>query len=86
MGSTVEKVVSLPHELTRRMLGTDELNICEFPLASTGRDKGDSDNTLVFEDKIFDEGSQQYVERKLIVTASQAFGLPTPPTTMCFWF
>ncbi len=78
MGSTVEKVVSLPQELTRRMLGTDELNICEFPLASTGRDKGDSDNTLVFEDKIFDEGSQQYVERKLIVTASQAFGLPTP--------
>lgn len=60
------------------MLGTDELNICEFPLASTGRDKSDSRNTLVFEDKIFDEGSQQYVERKLIVTASQAFGLPTP--------
>lgn len=60
------------------MLGTDELNICEFPLASAGRDRGDSSNTLFFEDKIFDEGSQQHIERKLIVTASQAFGLPTP--------
>ena len=78
MTSKDEKVVSLPKGLTHRMLGTDELNICEFPLASAGRDRGDSSNTLFFEDKIFDEGSQQHIERKLIVTASQAFGLPTP--------
>ncbi len=78
MTSKDEKVVSLPKGLTHRMLGTDELNICEFPLASAGRERGDSSNTLFFEDKIFDEGSQQHIERKLIVTASQAFGLPTP--------
>jgi Replication initiator protein A len=78
MASKDKQVVSLPEGLTHRMLGTDELNICEFPLASAGRIKGDSSNTIFFEDKIFDEGSQQHVERKLIITASQTFGLPTP--------
>jgi hypothetical protein len=75
---TAEKVVSLPRERSSRVLGTDELNICEFPLTSNGRATGKGENTLVFEDEIFDEGTKQPVHRKLIVSASESFGLPTP--------
>ncbi len=39
MGEPAEKVISLPQALTGRMLGTDELNICEFPLATTGENE-----------------------------------------------
>lgn len=78
MEQAAQKIISLPRERSLRTLGTDELNICEFPLASTGRGKSSHENTLVFEDKIFDEGSQQPVHRKLIVSASETFGLPTP--------
>jgi plasmid replication initiation protein len=73
-----KKIVSLSQELSNRTLGTDELNICEFPLTSTGRAASQHENTLVFEDEIYDEGSQESVRRKLMVSASEAFGLPTP--------
>jgi hypothetical protein len=73
-----EKVISLPRERSSRTFGTDELNICEFPLYSTGRGNSPHENTLVFEDRIFDEGTQEPVHRKLMVSASEAFGLPTP--------
>jgi len=73
-----KKIVSLSRELSNRTFGTDELNICEFPLSTTGRAASQHENTLVFEDEIFDEGSQQPVKRKLMVSASEAFGLPTP--------
>ena len=59
------------------MLGTDELNICEFPIASSSRSGSDQGNTISFQDRIFDEGAQQYVDRNLKVIASDAFGLPT---------
>lgn len=72
-----KQLISLPLERSARTLGTDELNICEFPLTSTGR-AGSPGNTLVFEDDIYDEGSQQSVHRKLVVSSSEAFGLPTP--------
>jgi len=75
---TADTLISLPLERSGRILGTDELNICEFPLTSTGRGSAHGDNTLIFEDDIFDEGSKQTVHRKLIVSASEAFGLPTP--------
>lgn len=78
MKEAAEKIISLPRERSSRTLGTDELNICEFPLTSTGRGNSKHENTLVFEDDIFDEGSQQPVHRKLMVSASEAFGLPTP--------
>src|SRR5581483_6784353 len=70
--------ISLPRERSSRTFGTDELNICEFPLYSTGRGNSPHENTLVFEDRIFDEGTQEPVHRKLMVSASEAFGLPTP--------
>lgn len=78
MKQAPQNLISLPLERSARVLGTDELNICEFPLTSTGRAASAGQNTLVFEDQIYDEGTKQPVHRKLIVTASQAFGLPTP--------
>lgn len=59
------------------LLGTDELNLCEFPLVAYGS-RAAEDRTLTFEDDIYDEGNRQLVHRKLIVSASDAFGLPTP--------
>lgn len=63
---------------SNRALGTDELNLAEFPLAACGHRTNPEQRSLAFEDEIFDEGNQQLVQRKLIVSASDAFGLPTP--------
>ncbi|QDT52790.1 Replication initiator protein A [Caulifigura coniformis] len=63
---------------SNRTLGTDELNLAEFPLAACGHRTNPNQKTLTFEDEIFDEGNQQLVHRKLIISASDAFGLPTP--------
>lgn len=78
MEETAEKVISRPLERSSRTFGTDELNICEFPLASPGRAASPHENTLVFEDHIRNKGSGENVHRKLMVSASEAFGLPTP--------
>jgi hypothetical protein len=59
-------------------IGSDELNLAEFPLATFDRRVNPKQKTLVFEDDIFDEGARQRVHRKLVISASDAFGLPTP--------
>ncbi len=59
-------------------LGADELNVAEFPLAAITHRLDSDVRTLTFEDKIFDEGNQQPVHRKLVISASDHFGLPTP--------
>ncbi|MBX7165931.1 MAG: replication initiator protein A [Pirellulales bacterium] len=59
-------------------LGTDELNVAEFPLAAIAHRVDRDVKTLSFEDQIFDEGHQKTVQRKLIISASDHFGLPTP--------
>ncbi len=59
-------------------LGVDELNLAEFPLAACGYKVSPEQKTLIFEDTIFDEGQRQAVKRKLIIAASEAWGLPTP--------
>jgi len=71
-------LVFLPLERLSRNIGTDDLNICEFPLFSMGRAATKGQTTLVFEDQITDHGKREPVHRKVIVTASEAFGLPTP--------
>lgn len=73
-----EQIESISLEESNRALGTDELNLSEFPLAACGHRTNSPQKSLVFEDEIFDEGNQQLVQRKLIVSASDAFGLPTP--------
>jgi len=73
-----KRIMLLPLERSSRSLGTDELNICEFPLASTGRAASKGQTSLVFEDEIKDRGTGEMVKRKLIVLATKEFGLPTP--------
>lgn len=69
---------SIPERIATRRIGSDELNLAEFPLAGTGREKSETGSSLFFKDRIFDEGAKAYVDRELIVTASEHFGLPTP--------
>ncbi len=57
--------------------GRDALNLVEFPLALlSDRVRGDA-KTLTFEDSIWDKGQRRLVARRLIITASDRFGLPT---------
>lgn len=60
-----------------RSLGTDELNLCEFPLASLSTRTEPGQTTLEFEDSVFDSSAKTTVHRTLLVTGSEHFGLPT---------
>lgn len=60
-----------------RTLGTDELNLAEFPLSVLTSRPDPEQNTLVFKDDIFDKGAGKTVNRSLVITGSSHFGLPT---------
>ena len=53
----------------------DELNFAEFPLASLGGRS--STESLVFEDQVYDRGASKLVTRRLTVSPSSEYGLPT---------
>jgi len=55
----------------------DELNFAEFPLASLTTTIPKGQKTLEFTDEIFDKARNERVTRKLTITASDKFGLPT---------
>ena len=55
----------------------DELNFAEFPLAALTDQVPKGQKTLEFTDSIFDSGRKQMVTRKLTISASDRFGLPT---------
>ncbi|MDZ4852073.1 MAG: replication initiator protein A [Pirellulaceae bacterium] len=55
----------------------DELNLAEFPLASIADRHLDGRKTLVFEEPIYDRNERKYVQRRLTVSGSDRFGLPT---------
>src|SRR3954471_19290365 len=60
------------------VLGRDEMNFAEFPLALL-TDRAPSDlKTLEAEDQIYDERKGQLVSRKLTITSSDKYGLTTP--------
>jgi hypothetical protein len=58
-------------------MGRDELNLVEFPLAMLADRVPQGCKTLVFEDRIWDRGQRQHVARRLTISASDKFGLPT---------
>ncbi len=60
---------------TRR--GCDELNFAEFPLASLSH-RSEGQDFLTFSDTIFDQGRREPVTRKLTISPSARYGLPTP--------
>lgn len=55
----------------------DELNFAEFPLASVSTSLPKDQKTLEFTDEIFDKARNQRITRKLTITASDKYGLPT---------
>lgn len=57
--------------------GRDELNLAEFPLAAIADRVPDNQKTLVFEDEIFDAGQAKMITRRLTISASDKYGLPT---------
>lgn len=57
--------------------GKDELNFAEFPLGIIAKRADAAQKTLVFEDTIHDRDTGRPVRRKLTITGTDAFGLPT---------
>ncbi len=57
--------------------GIDELNLAEFPLASIAERRLDGRKTVVFEEPLFDRVEGKYVSRRLTISGSDRFGLPT---------
>lgn len=57
--------------------GRDELNLAEFPLALLADRSPTGLKTLVFEDRIWDKGRGEKVTRRLVIAASEQYGLPT---------
>lgn len=55
----------------------DEMNFAEFPLAALDDRISGNQKTLVFTDQIFDRGRNAPVTRKLTISASDEYGLPT---------
>jgi hypothetical protein len=77
--ATREATVPKPHR--PRDCGTDELNLAEFPLAAVTHRPAPHQKTLEFEDHIFDEGAKQNIHRRVIISGSDRYGLPTPLDT-----
>ena len=57
--------------------GRDELNLAEFPITLLSDRVPKGLKTLTFEDQVFDQQAGETVTRKLTVTGSDAYGLPT---------
>jgi len=57
--------------------GRDELNLAEFPLASISERFLDGTKTVVFEDTVWDEQKRARLPRKLTISGSDLYGLPT---------
>ena len=58
-------------------MGRDEMNLAEFPLATLADKAPRGCKTLAFADRIWDPGQRKYVARRLTITASDKYGLPT---------
>jgi hypothetical protein len=57
--------------------GRDELNLAEFPIASLASRPSTNQKTLHFEDTVWDKGLNRQVTRRLTISASDLYGLPT---------
>lgn len=58
-------------------LGKDELNLAEFPIALVTDRVPAGQQTIKFEDQVYDDRKGQLVTRRLTITASEEYGLPT---------
>ena len=55
----------------------DELNLAEFGLASVGERHLDGKKTVIFEDTVWDKELRKRLPRKLAISGSDLYGLPT---------
>lgn len=69
------RLVLVPTKITE---GRDELNFAEFPLSALSEKSDPAVKTIYFEDKIFDRSKNEFIPRRVTITGSDAFGLPTP--------
>jgi hypothetical protein len=76
MESIEETEAGDPRRMSRS-LGRDELNLAEFPLTSLCRSVPPGCKSLVFEDRIRDQGTGEMVTRRLTISADDQYGLPT---------
>lgn len=53
------------------------MNLAEFPLATLTSRVPEGVQTLEFTDRMWDSGKREYVTRRLTITGSDAYGLPT---------
>lgn len=61
----------------KRNDGRDELNLAEFPLCALAHRLRPDQKTLEFEDRVWDERRGDTITRRLLITGSDAYGLPT---------
>ncbi len=57
--------------------GRDEMNLAEFPIAAIGYRIESAQKTIVYQDETFDKALGKTITRKLTITASDDYGLPT---------
>ncbi|MHB8954585.1 MAG: replication initiator protein A [Pirellulaceae bacterium] len=57
--------------------GRDEMNLAEFPIACLASRPDKGVKTLQFEDRIWDRGQRARIVRRLTISASDQYGLPT---------
>lgn len=69
--------IERPREVLKLVGGRDELNLAEFPISVLSDRVPDGMKTLVFEDEVFDQQAGEMVKRRLTITGSDAYGLPT---------
>ena len=53
------------------------MNLAEFPIACLSSRPGKAAKTLQFEDRIWDRGRGEWTARRLTISASDKYGLPT---------
>jgi Replication initiator protein A len=66
-------------EVTSRILrpGKDEMNLAEFPITRLTDRVPKGQKILEYQDQIYDERIASTITRKLTISASEAYGLPT---------
>jgi hypothetical protein len=58
-------------------LGKDEMNLAEFPITLLTDRVPEGQKVLQYQDEIFDEKTSRIISRKLTISASESYGLPT---------
>ena len=58
-------------------MGRDELNLAEFPIASISDRFLDGTKTVVLNDEVWDRDQKKYLPRKLTISGSDRYGLPS---------